>query len=276
MNHRKRLRSVRFTLASLLAINLLANTAFSQQDAAAIPKFDFAAAATEYEILSGKDRSVCEPFHAELLRWTNPVRVAPAGTVFLWHHKGVPQAACCMFAFPNPNMSKDYIVNHEFVSLSTELIEAKSGGTTVWQSKKPGVIWKEVPEGPSVIQTRSGRLAQMRTVAGQFTGVVDKTHEELRMLRQPIYRYPDTMDRDGAIFAFAQATDPEILLWLESDPKAANPTWRFAVARMTMMACSLSHKENTVYSVESCQEGNDESHTYRTLQRVPWKVVEGK
>ncbi len=116
----------------------------------------------------------------------------------------------------------------------------------------------------------------MRTVAGQFIGVVDKTREELRMLRQPIYRYPETMDRDGAIFVFAQATDPEILLWLESDPKAASPTWRFAVARMTMKACSLSHNEKIVYSVESCPEGNDESHTYRTLQRVPWKVIEDK
>ncbi|MBC7816323.1 MAG: hypothetical protein IAG10_05465, partial [Planctomycetaceae bacterium] len=196
--------------------------------------------------------------------------------VFLWHHKGVPQAACCMFAFRNPDLSQDYIVNHEFVSLSTELIEAKSGGATVWQSKRPGVIWKDVSDGSPVVQTRSGRLAQMRNIAGQFTGVVDKTREELRMLRQPIYRYPETMDRDGAIFVFAQATDPEILLWLESDPKAANPTWRFAVARMTMMACSLNHSEKIVYSVESCQEGNDESHTYRTLQRVPWKVVESK
>ena len=100
----------------------------SQEDAAAVPKFDFAAAAAEYEIVSGSDRLICEPFQAELLKWSNPVRSTPAGTVFLWHHKGVPQAACCMFAIRNPDVKGDDFVNHEFVSLSTGLIEAKSDG----------------------------------------------------------------------------------------------------------------------------------------------------
>ncbi|MBC8115107.1 MAG: hypothetical protein H7062_12055, partial [Candidatus Saccharimonas sp.] len=173
IQHRRWLRARFLILASLFAIGVFASNGFSQEDAAAVPKFDFAAAAAEYEIVSGDDRLICEPFQAELLKWSNPVRATPAGTVFLWHHKGVPQAACCMFAIRNPNVKGDYFVNHEFVSLSTGLIEATSGGAMAWQTKEPGIAWQDM-EGPSVPKSRSGRLAQMRNVASQFIGVVGK------------------------------------------------------------------------------------------------------
>jgi len=132
---------------------------------------------------------------------------------------------------------------------------------------------------PPIAKTRPARLAQMRNVASEFTGQIggaDKKREELRLLRQPIYRYPETMDRDGAIFVFAQATDPEILLLLETDPKASDSTWNFAVARMTAIACSLSRNEKEVFSVVWCNPTTDESHIYRTLHRVPWKAVKDK
>lgn len=253
------------------------------EDVAAIPKFDFAAAAAEYEIVSGSDHLICEPVQAALLNWSNPVRSTVAGTVFLWHHKGMPQAACCMYAYRNPTAKGDYLVNHEFVSLATglveaksSLVEAKSSGATAWQTKQPGIVWQDLSEGPTISKLRSGRLAQMRNVASQFTGTVGKKREELRLLRQPVYRYPETMDRDGAIFVFAQTTDPEILLLLDVDPNAIDSKWKFAVARITRLACALRQGDKEVYSAVWYSSDKDNSHCHRTLHHVPWRAIDEK
>lgn len=249
-----------------------------QEDAEAVPKFDFAAAAAGYEISIGKDRLICEPFQIELLKWSNPVRGSPAGTVFLWHHKGAPQAACCMFSYKHPEVKGDFLVNHEFVSLSTDLIESKSNDGRIWKTTMPGIAWQEIPESPPIAKTRPARLAQMRDLASKFTGQIGKANngrEELRLLRQPIYRYPETSDRDGAIFVFAQTTDPEILLLLQTDPLATGSQWSCAFARMTMFPCWLSHREKELWSVPSLSPKVD-SDTYRTFRRVPWKAVEEK
>jgi hypothetical protein len=280
MRNRTSFRHGLAAVAPLIAICCLANSGFSQEDASAVPKFDFAAAAAEYEIAIGPGRLICEPFQLELLKWSNPVRATPAGTVFLWHSNGLPQAACCMFAYRNPQAKEDFLVNHEFVSLSTELIDSKSDRGPIWQTKKPGIEWQEIAESPPVAKTRSGRAAQMRDLATQFTGQIgttaNKNREELRLLRQPIYRYPETLDRDGAIFVFAQATDPEILLLLQTDPAVADSHWRCAFARMTTFVCTLSHREKEVWSVKGLNPMGDDSQTYRTFHRVPWNAVEVK
>jgi hypothetical protein len=177
------------------------------------------------------------------------------------------------------NGGKDFSVDHEFVSLSTELVEATSAGATVWQTQKPGIEWRAIPQSPVVAKSRAGRLVQMRQLASEFTGRIVKSgnrSEELRMLRQPIYRYPETIDLDGSIFVFAQATDPEILLRLQADMKGAESTWKFAAARMTMVECSLSRGEAEVWLAGWYNQKNDDARTYMTRHRVPWKAVEDK
>ncbi len=74
---------------------------------------------------------------------------------------------------------------------------------------------------------------------------------------------------------FAQTTDPEILLLLQTDPLATGSQWSCAFARMTMFPCWLSHREKEVWSVPSLNPKVD-SDTYRTFRRVPWKAVEEK
>jgi hypothetical protein len=59
---------------------------------------------------------------------------------------------------------------------------------------------------------------------------------ELRALATALYRYEDADDGvlDGAVVAFANGTNPEILLILEADGKNGVPgTWRYSLAQMT-------------------------------------------
>src|SRR5262245_45447957 len=102
--------SPRFASGLLLAIAVLfaaiAHGALAQEraEAAAVPKFDFADAAAKYTLLKRGEDKPCEPFQVDLLKWSNPIRGTAAGSVFLWTQGGVPQAACCMYAYRNGQM----------------------------------------------------------------------------------------------------------------------------------------------------------------------------
>jgi hypothetical protein len=55
----------------------------------------------------------------------------------------------------------------------------------------------------------------------------------LRLLTTPLHRYDTTgalVSRGGALFAFCQQTDPELLLLLEARKSGAGYRWEYAVA----------------------------------------------
>ena len=95
--------------------------------------------------------------------------------------------------------------------------------------------------------------------------------QELRLLTQPIYRYPDSADSDGGVFAFVQTTDPEILLLLRANMTDSNPQWEFAAARMTIVHCVITVDNKVLWSVPWFQKTKDE--TYITRARVPWTAA---
>src|SRR5438067_8869916 len=89
-----------------LFLTTIAVAAFTQEAAevATVPKFDFADAASKYTLLKRGDDKPCQPYQVDLLKWSNPIRGTAAGSVFLWTQAGVPQAACCMYAYRNGDM----------------------------------------------------------------------------------------------------------------------------------------------------------------------------
>jgi hypothetical protein len=59
---------------------------------------------------------------------------------------------------------------------------------------------------------------------------------ELRPMASPLCRYEDAAHNivDGAIFAFASGTNPEVLLVVEAHGSKVGPAeWKFAAAQMT-------------------------------------------
>jgi hypothetical protein len=53
-----------------------------------------------------------------------------------------------------------------------------------------------------------------------------------RLLAKPLLSYHERPERDGAIFAFVQDTDPEVLLILENRAHGDGTRWEFAIAPM--------------------------------------------
>ena len=70
---------------------------------------------------------------------------------------------------------------------------------------------------------------------------------------QPIYRYGAAGEEvnDGALFAFVQATDPELLLVVETHRAKAGEEWHYGLARMTDQALEVRFDDRPVWSVDS-------------------------
>jgi hypothetical protein len=96
----------------------------------------------------------------------------------------------------------------------------------------------------------------MRAIARDFTGTMttfNQTTHSLRLLTHPLVRYAGDKQepQDGAIFAYARATDPDVLLVLEARGKdGAEPQWHFALARMHCGALSMNYRDREVWSAD--------------------------
>jgi len=224
-------------------------------------------AAADYELSSRpEDGPPLKRIEQPVLRWSNPLRATGDGAVFLWTDKGRPAAALCIYTYGVDG------VDHEWQSLAEGKLRATYRQSTVWQPQAAGLEFRLIPgDVEAVASTPTRRLRQMHNLLRDFTATVgrDQWRHELRALTQPIYRYDDNETEiiDGAIFSFAQATDPEVLLLLEARREKRQPaSWRWAAARMSMAHLEVKHRGELVWSVDWTQ-GRDARQPYITFVR---------
>jgi hypothetical protein len=205
--------------------------------------------ASRYEV-GGKERDTKLQLTAEpVLRWSNPERVTDDGCLFFFTDKGRPQVALTIYP---TNDGKTW--NHEFQSLAERELVAKKDRAVVWAPDKPGIEFKPIPEAPAPADSAARRLVQMRALADRFSATVEVKGDKtaLRRLTAPVYRYEDQKHDllDGAVFAFVQGTDPEVLLLLEARISRDTPQWQYALARQTMWVLEVKYADRQVWTVE--------------------------
>jgi hypothetical protein len=195
-----------------------------------------------------------------LLRWDNQVVREDDGMLFLWIEKhGQPLVAAQFFL-------QGDVWHHEFQSLSEGGFEATVSGVKdwSWQPQRAGIRFLPTDEAESPAKTATARLRQMRAIAEKYSGAVDpdrtgkfESPHELRLLTTPVYRYVDDESEiiDGAIFAFVQGTNPEVLLVLQARSQAGKPRWQLGFAPMTSFQLRVRRGEKVVFE--------------RELQKVP-------
>jgi hypothetical protein len=228
--------------------------------------------AERYEIYAQTDPpKKLERVSKPVLRWTNPVRGARDGCLWLWTQNGRPEAIVSFY----PSFGTDGEQwDHEFQSLSRGKLRAERNRTPFWTPEKPGIEFKILPDAPPPAETTARRSSQIRTLAGRFSGQVTVRDDKsaLRLLTTPIFRYSDRDAGvvDGALFVFAQGTDPELLLLLEARVGTDAHLWHYALARMTSMPVEASLDERPVWAVENWDRGNpDPRLPYLTVFRQP-------
>ncbi len=121
-------------------------------------------------------------------------------------------------------------MEHELSSLSIGKLSAVRGARTVWEPSQPGIELKPLADAAPPAESAALRLVQLRSLSREFTAFHDdegQPPEELRLLTQPIYRYENTSTDliDGALFAFVQGTDPEVLLLIEARRDDGGEQW---------------------------------------------------
>jgi len=182
-----------------------------------------------------------------LLRYNDPTRGGAGDKANLLLDAGVwrlgtegrPTALVTVEIYRVNNRS--HIMTFEFLSLTKAKCALKHKTEKIrWDPAASALSLKKLPDAPKPAATAATRLVQMRQVARRFVAkeIVHTDSIECRLLTQPIDRYQSEAEKivDGAIFVYANGTNPELGVVLETDGKL----WRYGTLRLTSAASSVT------------------------------------
>lgn len=150
---------------------------------------------------------------------------------------------------------------YEYSSLTATPFSLTSRETR-WSPTRTLYEFKPLPDMRPPEKTAPRRLIQMRDAANRFAGSeIDKKERcELRLLTQPIDRYKPAggESADGAMFLFVFGTNPEVVLFLESD----GTDWTYAAGRMTgAETVTMTLDGKTVWDGPPVESGPESPYT---------------
>ncbi|HEV3343226.1 MAG TPA: hypothetical protein VG125_22835 [Pirellulales bacterium] len=214
--------------------------------------------AAAYDLRAGEGRTrkltqVAEP----VLRWSNPLGGQRArGEIFLWTDSGQPAAVVSINEFTDDAGATKG--EQEWCSLAAGPLVAD--GPHRWSPAAGVLTPMPLRDVDAPADSAARRLRQMHDLARRFAG--EKTTRAgvtrtLRLLPKPIYRYEsnDAGILDGALFALAEATDPEALLVLEARRADKTPVWHYALARMNSVRLTASYNGKPVWEAPALEAG---------------------
>lgn len=165
-----------------------------------------------------------------IFRYSDPARGYVAAAVWKLGDEGRPKALLTTELDRRDHGAP--CISYEYLSMTDRPFSVVSSDIG-WSPSATQLRFTPIPNAPAPEKTAPRRLIQIRELARRFASREDvKTKTcELRLLPAPVDRYtPSNADRaDGAILFFTFGTNPEVVLFLESDGKS----WSYAVSRMT-------------------------------------------
>jgi hypothetical protein len=230
--------------------------------------------AAEYEIAPVDDRkAVFKLVPDPIFRHTQSVRGDDIGAVYVWvDGEGRPAVVGVMFAYSRGATARQTHV--EFHSLYAEPIAGKFRNRELWESRTPGLKWHEFPDGaPAPADTAARRLLQVRQLARRFEAhTVDFRQKrwELRQVATPIFEYEVADTLGGALFAFCQGTDTEIVLAIEAKKIDGHRQFHYAYAPFTDYDIFLKLGDHTVEQAPKGRyQQNGNPHFWNPIEVVP-------
>jgi hypothetical protein len=227
-----------------------------------------------YDVLPAADSTTPLP-PQPVLRWRNVVRGQEGEAMMVvWAHDGRPIAMASLYPWQGK-------MCHEFDSLSRDhKLIARDKDKVIWSPATAGVEFKDVPASPKPAKMAAERLRQMKAIAERFkakmTGWLgdNSDQEELRLLPRPLFRYDLTnaKDRDpnlldGALFAYAIGTDPEVVLVLEAVGTVEKADWQYALVRATSGGLEVKLDSEVVWTAKKGPANRDPTLPHFTMQR---------
>ena len=237
--------------------------------------------AQQYEIFLGSERTIPLALQSKpVFRWAEPLaRNRFNGVIYVWTYKGRPEVIGSIWASGGETPAGKRLC-HTFHSLAMGPLEAIRNGESYWTPTKAGVDPRPVPDAAPPAKTPAQRLAQMRAAARAFTVLqavdANETKEvELRLLPQPIYRYPTDAESlsDGAIFAYLRDWDPEILLLVESLETKGGVRWHYAPLRFCYLSARVKYQDREVWSYQKGGPMTDRQHYYLSIHGASYREL---
>jgi hypothetical protein len=177
-----------------------------------------------------------------LMSYTDEPLSIDAATLWAWGFKknGRPVAVCKVEHYDKTRRPVPAEWLYCFASLSPDRIRGDWPDGHQWTASRAGIVFRDIPDAPAPGATPAARLRQMKDVSRRFTATFEfdtaRSHEELRLLPQPVYSYADADGGivDGAIFVSAMnGTNPTALFLVELQKEGDATKWKFAVGAMT-------------------------------------------
>ena len=204
----------------------------------------------KYEVaVPGDDGSMAaaELHPQPVLRWSNPLSKIRDGVLVVYTRGGRPDVVAEF------QMHGSRFMVHEFSPVAHEGLHMDRGGRAVWRPEEGWFRFQTLGGERPPAGKPAQRLSQMRRIAERFTvvdafGFDDAQIQDytLRLLTQPVYRYQDHGDViDGALFVFAQGTNPEACLLVEAHRTDEGSAWRYGFL------------PTTIYKLEARLDGED-------------------
>ena len=127
-----------------------------------------------------------------------------------------------------------------------------------WEPTGSALKLVDLPNAPRPASTAAARLAQMRGLARRFAATERLNNEsiECRLMTQPIDRYKSEAEKiSGAIFAFANGTNPEVGVVFETDGEC----WRYGTLRLSAaeLSVTLDGRQVAAYDHFNARGRND-------------------
>jgi len=227
------------SLVPLFSISLLAGASADEPT----PDAERAKHLERLREVAGSIRVLADPKKADsavklrkdpVLRYADSTRATLESTLWIWSDGGRPAAIMAIEYYPKGPTGPRWL--YEIASLSTKRIAAEREGSFEWTAKE-GLKFETLADAPPPAEKETRRLAQMKDLRDRFTAYENATGTgrlELRPLATPLLRYSAAKEGlvDGAIFSFANGTNPEVFLVLEASGKE-KPVWQFALVQMT-------------------------------------------
>lgn len=208
-----------------------------------------------------------------LLRYSDPTRglteenVLLDATVWRLGRRGRPLGLVTLEIYRST--AEQGILAYEFASLSeTRFTLEHKTKPIAWDASGSALTVRPLEGGQPPAKSAPGRLAQMRRLARRFTvhETVNDTVIECRLLSQPIDRYESAADEidDGALFAFANGTNPEVGLTLE----AGKAGWTYGLVRLSAAASTVKLDDREVARYEKVNNVQREGTYTSTIEKI--------
>jgi hypothetical protein len=189
-----------------------------------------------------------------LLLYTDATRATVESGLWIFGGVGRPTAIMATEFYPDHARGPMWL--YEIASVSDRRISARRGTGLDWSARTPGLSLRELPDAGVPAERPARRLSQMKQLLRRFTAresAVIEGQLELRPLTNALHRYedPDPGLIDGAIFAFANGTNPEVFVVLEAHVIEGGPNvWKYSLVQMTGGAVSVSLDGTKVWDCE--------------------------